>query len=85
MGELLDNPNQQVVRPDGSGPGDEGTGGSGGGAAAAAPAATSDGIDLDTATKDELLAYAIDLGVTPANAGMTKDELRAGIEQAQRR
>jgi hypothetical protein len=26
MGELLDNPNQQVVRPDGSGPADEGTG-----------------------------------------------------------
>lgn len=25
-----DNPNQEVVRPDGSGPGDEGTGGSGG-------------------------------------------------------
>lgn len=28
MGELLDAPNQQVVRPDGSGPSDEGTGGS---------------------------------------------------------
>lgn len=27
MGELLDNPNQQVVRPDGSGPADEGEGG----------------------------------------------------------
>jgi hypothetical protein len=26
MGELLDNPNQQVVRPDGSGPADEGEG-----------------------------------------------------------
>jgi hypothetical protein len=28
MGERLDNPNQQVVRPDGSGPADEGEGGS---------------------------------------------------------
>ena len=84
MGELLDNPNQQVVRPDGSGPGDTGEGGSGGVVAAATPTVI-DGIDLDTATKDELLAYAIDLGVTPANAGMTKDELRAGIEQAERR
>jgi hypothetical protein len=28
MGELLDAPNQQVVRPDGSGPADEGDGGS---------------------------------------------------------
>ena len=27
MGEQLDNPNQQVVRPDGSGPADEGSGG----------------------------------------------------------
>ena len=29
-GERLDAPNQQVVRPDGSGPADEGSGGSGG-------------------------------------------------------
>jgi hypothetical protein len=31
-------------------------------------------------TKDELLSYAQELGVSPANAGMTKDELRAGID-----
>ena len=39
--------------------------------------------DLDEMTKDELLAYAQELGVSPANAGMTKDELRAGIDQAE--
>ena len=83
MGELLDNPNQQVVRPDGSGPADTGEGGSGGDAAAAPAAAAAD--DLESLTKEVLLARAVELGVTPANAGMTKDELKAGIEQAQRR
>jgi hypothetical protein len=80
---VYDNPNQQVVRPDGSGPADSGAGGSGGDAAAAPPTTTE--LDLEAATKEELLAYAIELGVSPANAGMTKDELKAGIEQAQRR
>jgi len=83
MGELLDNPNQQVVRPDGSGPADQGAGGSGGDAAAATTAAEPTG--LDALTKEELLAKAVELGVSPANAGMTKDELKAGIEQAERR
>jgi hypothetical protein len=71
MGDLWDAPNQQVVRADQSGPGDEGTGGEAG---------DGEGADLDAMTKDELLAHAQDLGVSPANAGMTKDELRAGIE-----
>jgi hypothetical protein len=38
--------------------------------------------ELDELSKDELLAYAQSIGVSPANAGMTKDELRAGIEDA---
>lgn len=67
-------PNQQFVRPDGSGPAEEGTGGS-----------TQDDDtlnpteDLDSLTKDDLLAYAQGLGVSPANASMTKDDLKAGI------
>ena len=77
--ERLDAPNQQAVRADGSGPAEEGTGG-GGGEAARAAAPTDEG--LDALTKDELLAKAQELGVTPANAGMTKDELKAAIEAA---
>jgi len=46
----------------------------------AAPAA---GEDLDQMTKDQLLEHAQSLGVSPANASMTKDELRAGIDQHQ--
>lgn len=72
MGELLDAPNQQVVRPDGSAPWEEGTGGT------AAAAGTSSG--LDDMSKDELLAYAQQLGLTPANAAMSKGELRAAID-----
>jgi len=67
-----DAPNQQVVRPDGSAPWEEGSGGSGSQVAVA--------DELDGMTKDELLERAQELGVTPANAGMTKDELRAGID-----
>jgi hypothetical protein len=37
--------------------------------------------DLDALTKAELLEHAKALGVTPANNDMTKDELRAAIEQ----
>jgi len=79
---LWDAPNQQVVRPDESAPWDEG---SGGGSADPRPAlaAPADAAALDAMSKDELLAYAQQLGVTPANAGMTKDELRAGIDAHQ--
>jgi hypothetical protein len=75
-----DNPNQQVVRPDGSGPADEGTGGSGGNTADTQPPAAG---SLDEMTKEQLLEHAQQLGVSPANAGMTKDELRAGIDAHQ--
>lgn len=67
-GEQWDAPNQQVVRADESPPWEEGSGGSAG----------------DTAetgmTKAELLAYAQEIGATPANTGMTKDELQASID-----
>ena len=35
--------------------------------------------DLDAMTKDELLALAKQRGISPANAAMTKDELRAAL------
>lgn len=78
----LDAPNQQAVRPDGSAPWEEGEGGSGAGARPApAPEATASGeLDLDAMTKDELLELAQSLGVSPANASMTKDEIRAGVD-----
>ena len=46
------------------------------GAAPDAVAAT----NLDAMTKPQLLDYAQQLGVSPANAGMTKEELRAGVD-----
>jgi hypothetical protein len=39
--------------------------------------------DLDVMTKAELLDYAKELGVSPANNDMTKDELRAAIDEHQ--
>jgi hypothetical protein len=75
-----DAPNQQVVRADQSGPWDEGTGGEGG--ETVQPVSMSE-VDLDSMTKDELLAYAKEVGASPANAAMTKDELRAAIEAAE--
>jgi hypothetical protein len=38
---------------------------------------------LDAMTKDELLAYGQALEITPMNAGMTKEEIRAAIDQQQ--
>ena len=69
---LMDAPNQQAVRPDGSGPADEGTGGTG------EPEAAS-GSELDELTKDELLSLAADRGVE-ANTAMNKAEIKAAIE-----
>ena len=76
MGGLLDNPNQQVVRPDGSGPG---IGHEGVEQPRAAVGETSP-PPLDQMTKAELLEYAKQLGVSPANNDMTKDELRAAVD-----
>ena len=81
--ETYDAPNQQVVRDDGSAPWEEGTGGPDGAGGPKTATATADtGSPLDAMTKEELLAEAQRLGVTPANEGMTKAELRAGIEAA---
>jgi hypothetical protein len=66
-------PNQQVVRADRSGPAEEGSGGSGGAPGEPEPRS------LDAMTKDELLAYAAEQGVT-ADASMTKAEIRAAID-----
>jgi len=81
-GTLWDAPNQQVVRDDASAPWEEGTGGSPDEPVAEAkrPAGDGETFRLDEMTKDELLAYAQQLGVKPANAAMTKDELRAGVD-----
>jgi len=76
---LWDAPNQQVVRPDESAPWDEGTGGGADVDGAPDQGPLAEG-DLDAMTKDQLLAYAQSLGVSPANAGMTKEELRAGVD-----
>jgi hypothetical protein len=77
-GVMWDAPNQQVVRDDHSAPWEEGTGG-----APEVPGETGEGDDPDAMTKDELLVYAQGLGVTPANASMTKADLLAGIKAAQ--
>jgi hypothetical protein len=84
-GTLYDAPNQQVVREATSPPWDEGAGGGGNpDPQTATPSAGEDSsADLDAMTKDELLAHAQQLGISPANASMTKDELRAGIDQHQ--
>jgi hypothetical protein len=74
MSDLWDNPNQQVVRADQSGPGDEGTGGEPAGEA---------GGGLDAMTKDELLAYAQERGISPANASMNKADIIASIQAAE--
>jgi hypothetical protein len=71
--ERLDAPNQQVVREDGSGPADEGTGG-----AAASPAPPD---PLDDMTKDELLAEATARGVD-VDASATKADIKDAIRGA---
>jgi hypothetical protein len=74
-GTVFDDPNREAVGLEPAWV--EGTGGPGD------PAVEPSGqtSDLDSMSKDELLAYAQELGVSPANASMTKDELRAGIDE----
>jgi hypothetical protein len=72
---LYDAPNQQVVRADGSGPADEGTGGE------AAATAEEESAALDSMTKADLLAYAEANGVE-ADESMTKADIRAAIDGA---
>jgi hypothetical protein len=76
VSEPFDYPNKQVLGLDP--PWVEGTGGT-----AAEPLEPSEPTtDLDEMTKDELLQVARDRGVSPANAAMTKEELRASIDAA---
>ena len=85
MGTIFDDPNREAVGLEPAWV--EGTGGEGGSApeppeqpVAAGGEPTAD--ELDAMTKDELLAYAQQIGASPANAGMTKDEIRASIDTA---
>jgi hypothetical protein len=90
-GQQYDAPNQQVVREDSSGPGMDAPKDTAGDEPRPAEgeqpdpeqgqqAAVGGVSDLDLMTKADLLEYAKELGVSPANNDMTKDELRAGIE-----
>jgi len=80
MGTVYDDPNRECLGLDPAWV--EGTGGEGGEPEPKADVA--DGTSgLDAMTKDELLAYAQSLGISPANASMTKDELRASIEASE--
>jgi hypothetical protein len=75
---LWDAPNQQAVGLDP--PWVEGEGGSGE-PPPDPPPPENGGADLDSMTKDQLLAEAQSRGLSPANAGMNKDELRAVIDK----
>ena len=75
MGTVWDAPNQQVVRPDSSGPWEEGTGGS----APEAPEVPPD--PLDAMTKEQLVAYAAEQGYD-IDASATKAEVKAQIVAA---
>jgi hypothetical protein len=67
--DLLDAPNQQVVRPDGSGPADEGEGGS---------TAEAEANPLDSMTKAELIEEAESRGIE-LDATATKAEIREAL------
>ena len=82
MGGYFDDPNRQAVGlepawAEGSGGSDTSAGGG------PPPGSDPANMSLDDMSKDELLAKAQELGVTPANHGMTKEELRAGIDEHQ--
>ena len=67
--DLLDAPNQQVVRPDGSGPADEGEGGS---------TAEPEPGELDSMTKADLIERAEALGIE-IDPSATKAEIREAL------
>ena len=80
---MFDDPNREAVGLEPAWV--EGTGGSSGGDEEVEPTAaafegTPTGEQLDAMTKDELLAYAQQIGVSPANAAMAKAEIRAGVD-----
>jgi len=79
---MYDDPNKQAVGLDPSWV--EGTGGpeavpKGGSKAPAASQRSS--TDLDGMTKEQLLEHAQDIGAKPANASLTKEELRESIDR----
>jgi hypothetical protein len=80
-GTVWDAPNQQVVREDQSGPWEEGSGGD----PVEPHDEPGDGTDeeptLDEMTKTELLEYAQAREYSPANHSMTKEEIRATIDE----
>ena len=85
MGTIYDDPNREAVGLDPAWV--EGTGGEGGvppdsGGLPGTEAETSTSDDLDAMTKDELLAYAAERGISPANASMTKAEIVDSIRAA---
>ena len=77
-GEILEDPNRQAVGLD-----PVWVEGSGGEAGEQPTAETTETGGLEAMTKDELLAYAQQIGATPANAGMTKADLIASIQAAE--
>jgi hypothetical protein len=77
-GTIWDDPNQQVVREDQSPSWEQGTGSGG-----SPDPQDEDGEEptLDEMTKAQLLDYAQGKGYSPANAAMSKDEIRAVIDE----
>jgi hypothetical protein len=76
-GTIWDDPNQQVVREDQSPSWEEGTGAGGN---PDPPLERDEEPTLDEMTKQQLLEYAQGKGYSPANAAMSKDEIRATID-----
>jgi hypothetical protein len=81
-GTVWDAPNQQVVREDESPPWEEGSGAGGNPDPQDLVADEEAGdLTLDEMTKQQLLEYAQSKGYSPANAAMSKDEIRATIDE----
>jgi hypothetical protein len=76
-------PNQQVVREDQSGPGAPPENPDYPLTEEPQPKTEEGGSEFDQMTKEELLAYGQGLGIVPMHQGMTKEEIRAAIDQHQ--
>jgi hypothetical protein len=75
MGSYFDDPNREAVGLEPAWA--EGSGGSDTSGGGGPPP------ELDDMSKEQLLEHAQQLGAKPANAGMTKDELRESIDAHQ--
>jgi hypothetical protein len=80
MGTIFDDPNREAVGLEPAWV--EGTGGPVAEPKAAEAEPASGGDELDAMTKDQLLDYAQSRGISPANAAMSKDEIKASIRAA---